>query len=121
MHHFSKRGFVRGGAGFGAVPADDKVVDNLANAVDLTNGAADVEIIAVDSDDAFKTDAVGKASHGKAGDFESVFGQEGSTDAGLQLPGIGIGFCGILRAWKKERGHRVLRVWIRKQAAPCRG
>jgi len=96
MHHFSKGSFVRGGAGFGAIPADDEVIDNLADAVDLANGAADVEIIAVDSNDAFKANAVRKASHGKAGDFEPVFGQEGSTDAGFQLPGIGIGFSGIL-------------------------
>jgi hypothetical protein len=96
MHHFSKGGFVRDGAGFGAIPTDDEVIDDLADAVDLANGAADVKIIAVDSDDAFEADTIWEASHGKAGDFESVFGQEGSTDAGFQLPGIGIGFSGIL-------------------------
>jgi hypothetical protein len=106
--------FVWDGAGFGTVPAYNKVIDDLADAVDLPNGTTDVEVVAVDSDDSFEANAVGKASHGQTGDFESVFCEESSSDAGLQLPGIGIGFCGILRAWEKERGHRVLRVWGQK-------
>ena len=44
--------------GFRTVPADDKVIDDLADPTELSNGFANVNIIAVNANHAFEAHTI---------------------------------------------------------------
>ena len=71
--------------GFGTVPADDKVIDDLADTAELLDGLADIHVIAIDVDHAFKTHAVGQSSDDKRRNVESFRRQKRSPHVGFEL------------------------------------
>jgi hypothetical protein len=69
------------------IPADDEVVDNFANTLQLSDCFADVDVIPVDSDDSFEADAVVQSPNDQRSNVETFFGQQGSTNIRFQLVG----------------------------------
>lgn len=57
--------------GFGTVPADNEVIDDLADTAEFFDGLADVHVITVDVDHAFQAHTVGQSSDDKRRNVES--------------------------------------------------
>jgi hypothetical protein len=70
---------------FGAIPADNQMIQDLADASKFTNCAANIHIVSVDANHAFQTHSIGHSTHNKGRDVEPVLRKQSSPDISSQL------------------------------------
>ena len=57
--------------GFRAIPADDQMIDNFADSAQSANCFAHINVVAVDTNDAFEADTIRQSPNNQRGDIKS--------------------------------------------------